>query len=145
MKVCIPTTDDNGLGGRLSEHFGRCPFFTLVDVGTGRVEILPNGRPDHESGECGGALGLLAHRSVQAVVCRGMGRRALDRLGGVGLPVLRTEAWSVAEAVREFRAGALSPLTGDRTGHAGDDHSGHSHGSDGHGCNGHGGQGPAGG
>jgi predicted Fe-Mo cluster-binding NifX family protein len=140
MRICIPTTDDTGLGGRLSQHFGRCPFFTLVDVGTGRVEILPNGQPDHESGECGGSLDLLAHRPVEAVVCRGMGRRALDRLGSVGLPVLRTEAWSVAEAVREFRAGALSPLTGDRTGHAGDDHSGHSHG-----CNGHGGQGSAGG
>jgi predicted Fe-Mo cluster-binding NifX family protein len=140
MRVCIPTTDGAGLGGRLSQHFGRCPFFTLVDVETGRIDILPNARPDHERGECGGHLGLLAHRSVEAVVCRGMGRRARERLGSLGLPVLRTEARSVAEAVREFRAGALSPLTGEGSGHAGDDHSGHSHG-----CNGHGGQGSDGG
>jgi predicted Fe-Mo cluster-binding NifX family protein len=128
MRVCIPTTEDAGLGSRLSQHFGRSAYFTLVDVETSRIEVLPNARPDHEGGECGGPLELLAGRSVDAVVCRGMGRRALDRLRGLGLPVLRTEAWSVVEAVRELGAGMLSPLTGNETGHHEHDHSSHTHG-----------------
>jgi predicted Fe-Mo cluster-binding NifX family protein len=128
MRVCIPTTDDAGLDGRLSQHFGRCAFFTLVDVETGRVEILTNARPDHESGECGGALEHLAGRSVDAVICRRMGHKALERLQGLGLPGLRTEAWSVAEALRALRAGTLSPLPDDAAHDHTHDHGDHAHG-----------------
>jgi predicted Fe-Mo cluster-binding NifX family protein len=139
MRVCIPTSDDAGLNGRLSQHFGRCAYFTLVDVETGRVEILPNARSHHESGNCGGALDQLAGGAVDAVICRGLGHRALERLRSQGLTAYTTGAWGVAEAVRELRTGRLSAFPEEETCRHGDDHSDHSHG-----CHHHGEQVPTG-
>ncbi|MEJ2503938.1 MAG: NifB/NifX family molybdenum-iron cluster-binding protein [Gemmatimonadota bacterium] len=107
MTVCIPTTDDVGAAARLSSHFGRAPFFTIVDVEAARAETVPNPRPRHEKGECD-PLGALDGRGVDVVVCRGIGPGALERLRTVGIPVLTTEAWTVGDAVRAFREGRAS-------------------------------------
>ncbi|MDQ1281302.1 MAG: Dinitrogenase iron-molybdenum cofactor biosynthesis protein, partial [Thermoproteota archaeon] len=33
VRIVIPTIDENGLDAQLSEHFGRAPYFTIVDLG----------------------------------------------------------------------------------------------------------------
>ena len=42
MKIAIPTQDDRASEARVSPHFGRAPYFALVDTKTGEVEFLPN-------------------------------------------------------------------------------------------------------
>jgi len=32
MRVVIPVLDEKGLGAQLSEHFGRAPYFAVVDL-----------------------------------------------------------------------------------------------------------------
>lgn len=32
MKVALATDDDRGLEAILSHHFGRCPYYVLVDI-----------------------------------------------------------------------------------------------------------------
>jgi len=32
-KVVIPVSDKNGLNARVAEHFGRAPFFAVVNFG----------------------------------------------------------------------------------------------------------------
>ena len=46
-----------------------------------------------------------------AVVCRGLGRRALSALNGAGIEVLVTEGWTVAEALDDFREGRLASMS----------------------------------
>jgi predicted Fe-Mo cluster-binding NifX family protein len=110
VKLCIPTTSEAGLEGRLSPHFGKAPYLTVVDLETGRAEVLPNHRAHHEGGRCQ-PVELLAGLTVDAIVCRGMGQRALDRLRTTDVPVFRTDAWTVADAVREYRSGGVSRMT----------------------------------
>jgi predicted Fe-Mo cluster-binding NifX family protein len=40
MRLCMPTADEHGLTARLSRHFGRAPYHTLVESGTGDVSVL---------------------------------------------------------------------------------------------------------
>jgi predicted Fe-Mo cluster-binding NifX family protein len=108
MKLCMPTEDGAGLGGRLSSHFGRAPFFTVVASDTGQAEVVANGRAHHEHGQCGGAMAAFEGRGVEAVVCRGVGRRALDGMQQRGLPIFLTDAATVAEALQAFREGRLT-------------------------------------
>jgi predicted Fe-Mo cluster-binding NifX family protein len=115
MRICIPTTDDAGLRGRLSPHFGRAPWFTIVDVEAGRAWTLRNRRAQHEAGRCD-PVAALEGETVDAVVCRGMGPSARDELRSRGVAVLVTGGWTVADAVRELREGTLSPLTAERAG-----------------------------
>jgi len=127
MRICLPTTDDRGLAARLSPHFGSAPCFTLLDTATGEVEVLGNDHAVHEHGHCNPAQGLEG-RGLDAVVCRGLGRRALQRLQASGMHVLVTDAFTVADALAELEAGVFRLMQEEDAcaGH-GHDH-GHEHG-----------------
>lgn len=128
MYVCIPTVGEGGLQARLSPHFGSAPCFTLVDTVSGRVEIVWNEHSRHEPGKCSPAKGL-AGRGIDAIICRGLGRRALAGLTGSGLSVLLTEAWTVEEALGALDGGALRPITDEEACAGGHGH-GHGHAHD---------------
>ena len=42
MKICMPTMGNGGLDGRVGEHFGRVPTYTIVDLETNNVKVVPN-------------------------------------------------------------------------------------------------------
>lgn len=112
MRLCIPTADSRGREARLSDHFGSAPYFTLVDSDTGTVDVRPNRQARHAHGSCEPAKGLDG-QGVDAVVCRGLGRRALGGLEQAGIRVFVTDAGDVDGAVTAFRAGRIVPLTHD--------------------------------
>jgi len=122
MKLCIPTLDDRGLEGMPSDHFGSAPYFTFVDSETGEVEAVRNGGAHHVHGACR-PLDFLGTRPVDAILCRGLGKRAFSRLRAGGISVFVTLETDVAATVEAFKAGRLRQLTSEEACH------GHSHGS----------------
>ncbi|MGD8728016.1 MAG: NifB/NifX family molybdenum-iron cluster-binding protein [Gemmatimonadales bacterium] len=125
MKICIPTESDAGLEARAYGHFGSAPFFTIVDTATSAVEIISNGGAQHAHGQCNPLNGLKAHR-LDAVVCRGMGKRALARLNQAGVSVLLVERDRVADIVDAVNGGETTLLTADHA--CGGHQHGHHHG-----------------
>ena len=109
MRLCIPTVDDGGVDARLSPHFGSAPYFTLVDDRTRESEIMVNHKAVHRHGACM-PVNDLRQRGVDAVICRGLGARALAHLETMGIPVLVTDRWDVAGALSAFDAGALTVM-----------------------------------
>ena len=128
MKICIPTLDDRGLEGMPSDHFGSAPFFTFVDTETEAVETQPNGGANHVHGACR-PLDFLGTNPVDAIVCRGLGRRAFSRLKEGGITVFVTLEKDVRATLSALEEGRLRELTAEEACH------GHSHG----GGQGHGG------
>ena len=110
MKLCIPTLDDAGLGGIPADHFGSAPFFTYVDTETGSCQAVRNGGAHHAHGACRPLDALGSHR-VDAVLCRGLGRRAFARLEESGIEVYVTLEPDVEGTVQAFRKGRLRKLT----------------------------------
>jgi predicted Fe-Mo cluster-binding NifX family protein len=110
MRLCIPTLDDRGLAAGVSPHFGSAPFFTVVDTDSGRCEPVVNHHSLHQPGRCDAAQELIPLQ-VDAVVCSGLGRRALGRLADLGLEVFLTPARDVASALEVYRSGVLEPMT----------------------------------
>jgi predicted Fe-Mo cluster-binding NifX family protein len=133
MKLCIPTLDDRGSEAMPSDHFGSAPYFTFVDSDTGEVETVRNGGAHHVHGACR-PLDFLGTRPVDAILCRGLGKRAFSRLRAGGISVFVTLETDVAATVEAFKAGRLRQLTSEEACH------GHSHGV-GHGHSSGGGQG----
>jgi predicted Fe-Mo cluster-binding NifX family protein len=119
MKICIPTEGDEGLGAAVAGHWGRAPFLTLVDTESGEVSIVANA--PHGEGHCN-PMGSLEGRGVQAILCSGVGRRAVAALESAGIQVLVTGADRVDEAVAALRTGAVRVLEADGAcgGHHGD-------------------------
>jgi len=124
MRLCIPTVDDRGLAGRLSSHFGSAPYFTLVESGTGEVRVVENLHSEHEPGSCHSADALRAY-GVEAVVCRGLGRRAYGRMRIMGLPVFVSGEEEAAGALEAFRQGRLRRMTDESACHGGRGHGRH--------------------
>ncbi|MFP4624684.1 MAG: NifB/NifX family molybdenum-iron cluster-binding protein [Gemmatimonadota bacterium] len=125
----MPTVNEKGLEARLSPHFGSAPFFTVVDTETGEAAVIANGHAQHEHGHCMPARALEG-QGIGAIVCRGLGRRALMKLKGQGMDVLVTEAWTVADALEAYRGGQAVPMTEQQAcaGHGHGEGHGHGHG-----------------
>jgi predicted Fe-Mo cluster-binding NifX family protein len=107
MKVCIPTHGDEGLEAAVAGHWGRAPFLTLVDTESGEVSVLANA--PHGEGHCA-PTGPLEGRGVEAILCSGVGRRAVAALEEAGIRVLVTQAERVDNAVEALRTGAVRVL-----------------------------------
>lgn len=133
MKICIPTHDDSGLDAALYDHFGSAPFFTLVDVDSARIEVIDNSDSGHQHGQCT-PTGHLEGKQVDAVVCRGMGRRAVSRLLASGIDVLVADGRTVGETVTAARENRLRHMAerdacgGGGQGHCHQHGPGHGHG-----------------
>jgi predicted Fe-Mo cluster-binding NifX family protein len=126
MKLCIPTKDDRGSEAEPFGHFGSAPFFTLVDTDTGEIEVVPNSNPHHRHGTCH-PMSQLRDRELDAIVCRGIGRRAFASLESEGIQVMVASEGNVADILVAIREGALLPLTAEEACHGRHGH-GHGHG-----------------
>jgi len=103
MKIAIPLT-----AGRLSEHFGHCEQFALVEADAVSKRIISQEvvvPPPHEPG----LLPRWLHeQGVQAVIAGGMGRRALDLFAQNGISVHAGQARGTPEdLIKDFVNGTL--------------------------------------
>ncbi|MHB8059439.1 MAG: NifB/NifX family molybdenum-iron cluster-binding protein [Gaiellaceae bacterium] len=108
---------EGGLEARRSQHFGKSPNFTLVELAGGEIEgvrVLAN--ESHAESGCRGAAQLLTSAKVSAVVAGGIGARPLAILGEAGIAVyFDKQRKTVAEAVAALAAGELQPIELDQT------------------------------
>ncbi len=113
VRIVIPVSDEKGVDSVLSEHFGRAPFFAIVDLDeTGKV--IGSGTIANTSEHFGGT-GLPPERIIQlrpkALVTYGLGSRALSMFQEAGVAVLRTQANTVNEVIAAYNNNALCELT----------------------------------
>jgi predicted Fe-Mo cluster-binding NifX family protein len=100
MKIAISTDS-----GRISEHFGRCPEFTILEIMDGKVagtEVIPN--PGHHPGYLPRYFNEMG---VEAIIAGGMGFRAQQLFDEMGIKPVVGVAGSVDEVVRLLEAGTL--------------------------------------
>ncbi len=110
MKLCIPTIGTEGLAAAVSEHFGSAPCFTIYDTDLNSVNIIENKNINHSHGACQ-PLRALSGQDIDAVVCGGMGARALINLNQGGIRAYLGQKGTVQEIVTAFAEGNLPELT----------------------------------
>jgi len=132
--IAIPSEAPGGLDSLISEHFGHCAAFTLVQVVDGKVgevQIVANG--GHEQGGCLAPVHFLKDRDVEALLAGGMGMRPLAGFQSVGIDVFyKEDASTVREVVDMFiegkcRAFGEAQTCGGGGGHCGGHHHHHHH------------------
>ena len=112
-RIVVPVQDESGLNGRLSEHFGRAPYFAVIDLEEdGQVS---NQRTVPNESEHFGGTGRPPDRILQlqptALITYGMGPRALRIFQGAMVAVLRANASTVKDVVSAYNNGQLQELT----------------------------------
>ncbi len=110
-RVIIPVEDENGLDARLAEHFGRAPYFAVVDFENGKVSSV---KTEPNTGEHLGGTGnphenLLALKP-NVIVAHGMGPGGLQSFKNARVLVLKANANTVKETIGSFKRGKLTEL-----------------------------------
>jgi len=105
MKICIPTMGENGLDNQVGEHFGRVPTYTIVDLDTNEVKVIAN-TSEHMGGQ-GYPPEIMAREGVNAMVCRGLGRRAIMMFEELGIDVYIGASGTVKDVIDAFKQDRL--------------------------------------
>ena len=105
MRLLVPTIDPPSATAQVSSHFGRAPYFAVLDTETGAVTSLGSPSANHE---CHTLAATLVREGVEAVACAGLGPGALASLTAAGIPVYVTRERSVAQIASAWRAGAVA-------------------------------------
>ena len=109
MLIGIPAETDDGLDSPVFPHFGRAPYFALVDTETGECRSVVNG-----SSHNGGTKlppEWLHEIGVEALVCGGLGQRAISLFEEHSIPVYIGAADTVRGMVEAFNEGRLQLAT----------------------------------
>jgi predicted Fe-Mo cluster-binding NifX family protein len=110
-RLVIPVEDESGLDAHLAEHFGRAPYFAVVDFENGKVS---NVKTEPNIGEHLGGTGhphenLLALKP-NVIVANGMGPGGLKSFQNARVIVLKADANTVEEIITSFKQGKLTEL-----------------------------------
>lgn len=110
MNLCIPSMSPEGMTAEVSGHFGGAPYFTIYNTESQQYKVLQNMNLHHSHGACQ-PLKAIAGLDIDAVVCGGMGARALMLLNQGGIRVYLGQAGTVREIATAFQQGNLPELT----------------------------------
>ena len=113
-RIIVPSEAQLGLDAQVAQHFGRAPYFVVVDLDdTGQVSSVEN---ELNTGEHAGGMGsphdILLSLKPNVIAVYGMGPRGLLSFEHAGVTVLKTEGKTVKEVVAAFKEGKLKELEG---------------------------------
>ena len=108
MRIAISADDNNGLDSVVSPHFGRCPFYVLVDLEGHEVsQVSAVENPYYGNHQPGQVPGFINSQGASVMLAGGMGRRAIGFFQEFGIQAVTGAAGSVRHALEQYLGGAL--------------------------------------
>lgn len=113
MKTIVLTAnDDRGLAGEMAMHFGHCSHFVLVRLDEERrvaaTEVHAN--PYAERHEPGQIPQFIHSLGADTVVAGGMGAKAIEWFGKLGIQVVTGARPQVGETLEAYLAGEVEGI-----------------------------------
>ena len=103
MKIAISSKGKN-LGAVVSEVFGRCPYFIIVEIDDKKIlktETMENASAKQAGGTGISAAQAIAEKGVNAVIAGNIGPRALDVFRQFGIEAFQGKG-PAKEALQKF-------------------------------------------
>ena len=114
-RIMIPVEDEAGLEAQVAHHFGRAPYFALVELDekqeTSKVKTEPNGS-EHMGGAPGHSHESFLALKPDVVVAYSMGPGALSTFQDAGVTVLEATSDTVKGNIESFKEGKLKEPAG---------------------------------
>ncbi len=115
IRIAIPADSDAGLDAQRSGHFGKCAYYTLIDIKDQQVQqVTPLLNGGHVQGGCSAPVILLNSNHVKTLIVAGIGGRPLQGFRETGIEVYAGIGQTVRETVDLFLAGQLAPISNDQ-------------------------------
>lgn len=108
IRIAIPSLDNQGLGSLVSEHFGRCPYFTLAEIEDNTIKsIAVIDNPLAHNHAPGQIPAFIHQQGATVILAGGMGHRAVTFFEQYGLEVVTGATGTVGQTVQAYLDGSL--------------------------------------
>jgi len=108
MRVAVSADDGSGLDSVVSPHFGRCPYYVLVELDgreVKRVEAVEN--PYYGQHAPGVVPAFIREQGADVMLTGGMGYRAIGFFQQYGIEAVTGATGTVRHALEQYLGGAL--------------------------------------
>jgi len=108
MRIAVSADENKGLESAVGPHFGRCPYFVLVDVEGQQIQgakTIPN--PYYGNHQPGQVPTFIHSQGAEVMLTGGMGGRAVEFFEQVGIQPVTGADGTVRQSVQRFLDGAL--------------------------------------
>jgi len=107
--IALASEDERMLDGELAAHFGRCPHYTLASVdGTTVKEVKAVTNPHFGNHQPGVMPEFIRSIGANVIIAGGMGPRAIDLFGEMGIEVVTGYAGRVGDILGAYLDGKIS-------------------------------------
>jgi len=110
MRIAIPSETDSGLESFVSEHFGRSPYYVLIDIEENKianVKVVENPFEEHAPGL---VPKFLKEMNVDVVIAMGMGPRAQMWFNQFRIQVITGAKGKIKEVIEAYLRGDLKSV-----------------------------------
>lgn len=115
LRLAIPADSGAGMQAVRSGHFGKCAYYTLVDIKDNQVhQVTPLRNGGHVQGGCSAPVMLLNGHHVKKLIVAGIGGRPLQGFRETGIEVYAGQGETVAETVKLFLDKRIQPISNDQ-------------------------------
>ena len=109
MRIAVSVETKNELESVVAHHFGRCPFFALVDL-EGRdvktVQVIDN--PFYNGHQPGQVPGFIHEQKANVMLSGGMGGRAIEFFQQFGIEAATGADGTVRQSLERYLGGELT-------------------------------------
>ena len=109
MRIVITAQTNQGIDSLVAQHFGRCPYFAIVDLdGTEvkAVNVIDN--PFYAGHQVGQVPGFIHEQEADVMLSGGMGGRAIQFFQQYGIETATGAAGTVRSTLENYLKGGLS-------------------------------------
>jgi len=108
MRIAVSTSNDQGLDSEVSPHFGRCPYFVLIDLDGREVsQVQTAGNPYYPDHEPGQVPAFIHSQGAGVMLASGMGGRAVALFEQYGIHPVTGASGTVRQALEQYLDGQL--------------------------------------
>jgi predicted Fe-Mo cluster-binding NifX family protein len=110
-RIALSSEDNLGLDGMISAHFGRCPFYTMVNVEGDKIlgfEVVKN--PHYTNHQPGVVPQFIHSQKVNVMIAGGMGPMAIDLFNQFQIDVATGVQGKVRDVVEAYLRGEIKGI-----------------------------------
>ncbi|MBN1873404.1 MAG: NifB/NifX family molybdenum-iron cluster-binding protein [Anaerolineae bacterium] len=109
MRIAVSANENKGLTSVVSPHFGRCPYFILIDLdGEDITAVQTITNPYYNAHQPGQVPGFIHGQTVDVMLTGGMGGRAVTVFEQYGIQPVTGASGTVQDTLDQFLSGALT-------------------------------------
>ena len=108
-RIALACEDNQGLSGQISQHFGRCPYYLIVDVEGDEIKRTDSvDNPYYNNHVPGMVPQFINEQGAKVMIAGGMGPRAIDMFGNLGIEVVTGAIGNVGNVLQAYLKGEIS-------------------------------------